>query len=44
MIARLLTMTPHLYRITADALARASALQQIELSVDVRVSLYRTTP
>ncbi len=42
MIARLLTMTPHLYRITPDALARASALQQIELSVDVKVSLYRT--
>lgn len=44
MIARLLTMTPHLYRITAEAQARASALTQLELSVDVSVRLYQSAP
>lgn len=44
MIARLLTMTPHLYRITADALARASALNELELSIDVNVSVFRKIP
>lgn len=37
-IAHLLTMTPHLYRITADGRERAAALTAITLTVDVRIS------
>jgi 23S rRNA (guanine745-N1)-methyltransferase len=38
-ITRLLTMTPHLYRISAEGRARAAALTQIELTIDVRLQV-----
>ncbi|MDP2127240.1 MAG: methyltransferase domain-containing protein [Pseudohongiella sp.] len=38
-IARLLTMTPHLYRTSAEGRARATALTEIELTVDVRIEI-----
>lgn len=40
-IADLLTMTPHLYRATAEGLARAHALTQLSLTVDVRLTRWR---
>jgi 23S rRNA (guanine745-N1)-methyltransferase len=40
-IADLLTMTPHLYRATAEGRARAAALTGITLTVDVRLAGYR---
>lgn len=43
-IADLLAMTPHLYRATAEGRARAAALTEISLTVDVRLrSLLRDT-
>ena len=44
MIDRLLTMTPHLYRTTADAIAQARALDRIELSVDANIHIFRKMP
>jgi 23S rRNA (guanine745-N1)-methyltransferase len=38
-IARLLTMTPHFYRTSAEGRARAAALTEIELTVDVRIEV-----
>jgi 23S rRNA (guanine745-N1)-methyltransferase len=40
-IADLLTMTPHLYRATAEGLAKARALTQLTLTVDVRLTRWR---
>jgi 23S rRNA (guanine745-N1)-methyltransferase len=37
-ISRLLTMTPHLYRINAEGRARAEALSEISLTVNVQVN------
>lgn len=43
-IADLLAMTPHLYRATAEGRARAAALTEIALTVDVRLTGFvRTT-
>ncbi|GAB4062225.1 putative RNA methyltransferase [Uliginosibacterium sediminicola] len=39
-IADLLSMTPHLYRATAEGRARAAALTEISLTVDVLVSRF----
>lgn len=39
-IADLLAMTPHLYRATAEGRARAAALTEISLTVDVRLSIF----
>ena len=36
-IADLLAMTPHLYRASAEGRARAAALDQLALTVDVRL-------
>jgi 23S rRNA (guanine745-N1)-methyltransferase len=36
-IADLLTMTPHLYRATPEGRARAAALTELSLTVDVRL-------
>ena len=44
MIDRLLTMTPHLYRTTADAITQARALDRIELSVDANINIFRKKP
>jgi 23S rRNA (guanine745-N1)-methyltransferase len=44
MIDRLLTMTPHLYRTTADAIAQARALDRIELTVDANINIFRKMP
>lgn len=38
-IARLLTMTPHLYRTSAEGRARAAALTEIVLTIDVRLAV-----
>lgn len=38
-IGQLLTMTPHLYRASSDGKARAAALEQLELSVDVVINV-----
>lgn len=40
-IADLLAMTPHLYRASAEGRARAAALSELELTVDVRLARYR---
>ena len=40
-IADLLTMTPHLYRATAEGLAKARALTQLSLTADVRLARWR---
>ena len=40
-IADLLAMTPHLYRASAEGRARAAALTELELTVDVRLTRYR---
>jgi 23S rRNA (guanine745-N1)-methyltransferase len=37
-ISRLLTMTPHLYRINAEGRARAEALSEISLTVNVQIN------
>lgn len=39
-IADLLAMTPHLYRATAEGRARAAALTEISLTVDVRMACF----
>lgn len=39
-IADLLTMTPHLYRASAEGRARAVALTQLALDVDVRITCF----
>ena len=39
-IADLLTMTPHLYRATAEGRAQAAALTALSLSVDVRLTCF----
>ena len=39
-IADLLAMTPHLYRATAEGRARAAALTEISLTVDVRLNSF----
>ncbi|NSL56224.1 putative RNA methyltransferase [Uliginosibacterium aquaticum] len=39
-IADLLAMTPHLYRATAEGRARAAALTEISLTVDVRLTRF----
>lgn len=39
-IADLLTMTPHLYRASAEGRAKAAALHEITLSVDVRLARF----
>jgi len=40
-IADLLTMTPHLYRASAEGRARAAALSELSLTVDVRLRLMK---
>ena len=40
-IADLLTMTPHLYRASAEGRARAAALEHLALTVDVRLIQWR---
>lgn len=42
-IADLLAMTPHLYRATAEGRARAAALTEIALTVDVRLTCFVRT-
>ena len=42
-IADLLAMTPHLYRATAEGRARAAALTEIALIVDVRLTCFVRT-
>ncbi|WP_079434675.1 putative RNA methyltransferase [Zoogloea sp. LCSB751] len=39
-IADLLTMTPHLYRATAEGRARAAALESLDLTVDVSLTRF----
>jgi len=39
-IADLLTMTPHLYRASAEGRARAAALSALTLTVDVRLTRF----
>jgi len=39
-IADLLTMTPHLYRASAEGRARAAALEMLSVTVDVRLVIY----
>ncbi len=41
MISDLLAMTPHLYRATADGRARAEALEELTLTVDVRLTAWQ---
>ena len=43
-IADLLAMTPHLYRAPAEGLARVGALEQLTVTVDVRLRRYRAAP
>ncbi|MGY4877489.1 putative RNA methyltransferase [Vreelandella aquamarina] len=40
-IADLLTMTPHLYRVNQEGRARAEALDELMLTVDVRIVVYK---
>ncbi|EON90941.1 rRNA (guanine-N(1)-)-methyltransferase [Marinobacter lipolyticus SM19] len=40
-IADLLAMTPHLYRAGAEGIERASALNSLTVTVDVRITCYR---
>lgn len=42
-IADLLTMTPHLYRASAEGRAKAAALTRLALTVDVRLRSYEAT-
>lgn len=41
MIDDLLVMTPHLYKATAEGRARAAALSALDITVDVRLSVFR---
>lgn len=41
-IADLLAMTPHLYRASADGRARAAALSELSMTVDVRIAVFAT--
>lgn len=43
-IADLLAMTPHFYRATAEGLARAAALDELQVTVDVRLTVLEATP
>jgi 23S rRNA (guanine745-N1)-methyltransferase len=43
-IADLLTMTPHLYRASAEGRAKAAALTALSLSVDVRLTCFERDP
>jgi 23S rRNA (guanine745-N1)-methyltransferase len=43
-IADLLAMTPHFYRAKAEGLARAAALGELEVTVDVRLTVQETIP
>jgi 23S rRNA (guanine745-N1)-methyltransferase len=43
-IADLLAMTPHFYRAKAEGLARAAALGELEVTVDVRLTVLETIP
>lgn len=43
-IADLLTMTPHLYRASAQGRANAAALTTLSLTVDVRLGLFEAAP
>lgn len=43
-IADLLTMTPHLYRASAEGRAKAAALTALSLSADVRLTRFRRNP
>ena len=43
-IADLLAMTPHLYRASAEGRARAAALSELVLTVDVRIVRYARRP
>ncbi|MEH6355618.1 MAG: methyltransferase domain-containing protein [Marinobacter sp.] len=43
-IADLLAMTPHFYRAKAEGLARAAALGELQVTVDVRLTVLETTP
>ena len=43
-IADLLTMTPHLYRASAEGRAKAAALSALSLTVDVRLTRWRHAP
>ena len=43
-IADLLAMTPHLYRASAEGRARAAALSELVLTVDVRIVRYARLP
>ena len=40
-IGDLLTMTPHLYRASAEGRAKAAALTALSLTVDVRLTRFR---
>ena len=40
-IADLLAMTPHLYRASAEGRAKAAALTEIEITVDVRLTCFK---
>lgn len=42
-IADLLAMTPHFYRANADGLARAAALDELQVTVDARLSVLEAT-
>jgi len=43
-IADLLAMTPHFYRAKAEGLARAAALGELEVTVDVRLTVLEAEP
>lgn len=43
-IADLLTMTPHLYRASAEGRARAAALTSLSVTVDVQLTRFQRTP
>ena len=43
-IGQLLTMTPHLYRASSDGKVRAAALEQLQLTVDVVISVLQADP
>lgn len=43
-VSDLLTMTPHLYRASAEGLAKARALTRLTITVDVRLTRFRLKP
>ncbi len=43
-VSDLLTMTPHLYRASAEGLAKARALTQLTITADVRLTRFRLKP